>query len=64
MWSVAEIAEALGWDTQRTRRWLLAGNGCTRFGRYFYANRSQMARVFGPEATPDIIAQLPGSMSA
>ena len=58
LWSVAEVAEVLGWPTWRVRRWLLREGACTRRGRYYYTCRSQLRRAF-PHAADEVIANLP-----
>lgn len=58
MWSTAEIADALGWRVERTRRWLTAAGPLRKRGRYYYAARSHICRAF-PEAVHDIMANLP-----
>jgi len=58
VWSVAEVAEVLGWTTTRTRRWLKRERACTRRGAHYYTCRSQLRRAF-PGAADEVIANLP-----
>jgi hypothetical protein len=58
IWSVAEVADVLGWTTTRTRRWLLREVACTRLGGHYYTCRSQLRRAF-PQAADEVIASLP-----
>jgi hypothetical protein len=58
LWSTAEIAEVLRWESWRVRRWLVREQACTRHGRYYYANKAQLRRVFR-EAADELIAHLP-----
>lgn len=59
MWSTVEIAEVLGWEVHRVRRWLVREQAAHKRGRHWYANRMGLVRVFGAEGADDIIANLP-----
>lgn len=58
LWSTVEIGEVMGWHTHRIRRWLIRENACSKHGRYWYASKAQLMRVFR-EAAHEIIANLP-----
>lgn len=45
--SIAEVAEALGWRVERTRRLLQRNNACFRDGRYWYTTRDLLRAQFG-----------------
>lgn len=59
IWSMAEVAEVMGWETRRVRRWLRKQDAVRRVGRQFYTSKGQLRRAFGPEAASDVIAHLP-----
>lgn len=58
LWSTAEIAEVMGWDSQRIRRWLIREKACSKHGRHYYSSKAQLRRVFR-EAADEVIANLP-----
>lgn len=58
LWSVAEVADVLGWSTTRVRRWLKRERACVLRGSHYYTSRPQLRRAF-PGAAEEIIADLP-----
>jgi hypothetical protein len=51
--TVAEVADALGWRVERTRRLLLRHGACFQDGRYWYTTRDLLRAHFG-----DVIVHL------
>jgi hypothetical protein len=58
LWSTKEIAEVLGWNTHRVRRWLMRERAATKHGRHYYTSKAQLRRVFR-EAADEVISSLP-----
>lgn len=58
MWDIAQVAAALDWSTQKTRRWLKREGACRKHGRNWYTSKSQLRRVFR-ETADEVLAQLP-----
>lgn len=58
LWSTAEVAEVLGWDPRRVRRWLRREQACERRGRLYYTDKLLLRRAFG-SAADEVIANLP-----
>ena len=59
VWSMAEIAEVMGWEVRRVRRWLLREGAVRRQGRHWYTSKSQLRRAFGADVAAEVIANLP-----
>lgn len=51
---VAQIADAMGWRTERTRRWLLREGAVFKKGRYWYTTRQLLMASF-PEVYEDLV---------
>ena len=59
VWSMAEIANVMGWETRRVRRWLIGEKGVRRKGRLYYTSKAGLRRAFGADAASEVIAHLP-----
>jgi hypothetical protein len=57
-WSTPDVAKAIGWDVQRTRRWLKKHGAAVRIGDRYYMTKSLLRRVF-PEASDEVLSRLP-----
>lgn len=55
--TTADVAEKLGWDTQRTRRWLVRTGAGTKVGGRVITTPSRLASHF-PELLNEIVFDL------
>jgi len=55
--SMAEIAQVLGWSTKRTRQWLQREGAVVRHGRDYFTTRSLLRQAF-PQTWSEVVAAI------